>query len=566
MKVATTTKSQSKFIKHTSCDACGSSDAGSIYEHEDGRVNFYCFSCKKSIRDVEKPEDTIIQTTMPELNISSLRSLDIPSRGIGEDVMKIFGCKVECDENNGLPKTVYFPYFKEGEIVGWKVRSLEEKRFWAVGDIRNAELFGQQNVQAGNKLLIITEGEFDALAAKEMLFRKSKNYAVVSIPNGASGAKRAVQDNMEFVESFSNVVLAFDMDDPGKQAAKDVAEVLSPGKVKIASYKSGKDANELLLSDKETEFLQAINSAKEHRPDGIVRLSQTWDELWKGDNTLSIPYPWSGLNKKLYGIRPREIVVIGSGSGLGKSSIMRELQYHLFKNTEDNIGILALEENVGRTNWGILSIEANAPLHIREERKDRNITTAEVKSLWDKTIGTGRFVAYDHWGSTSEENLLSKIRYMIKAMECKWIFLDHISIVVSDSGEISENERIAIDTIMTRCRSLVEETGAGMFIVTHLKRPSGKGHEKGAEVELSHFRGSGSIAHLADISIAGERNQQDEDEKRQNLTKMRVLKNRYSGSTGVATHLFYDKETGRLGEVEDVNSFLLGVNENNWEE
>jgi twinkle protein len=114
------------------------------------------------------------------------------------------------------------------------------------------------------------------------------------------------------------------------------------------------------------------------------------------------------------------------------------------------------------------------------------------------------------------------------------------------------DERRAIDTIMTRLRSLVEETGAGIILVSHLRRVDGnKGHENGVEVSLSHLRGSNSIGQLSDCVIALERNQQSDDEDEARTTKLRVLKSRYTGDVGLAARVIYDGETGRLSELSD---------------
>jgi twinkle protein len=113
------------------------------------------------------------------------------------------------------------------------------------------------------------------------------------------------------------------------------------------------------------------------------------------------------------------------------------------------------------------------------------------------------------------------------------------------------DERRAIDNIMTRLRSMVEETGAGIVLVSHLRRVDGnKGHENGIEVSLSHLRGSNSIAQLSDCVIALERNQQADDELESRTTKLRVLKSRYTGDVGMATSLVYDVDTGRLSETD----------------
>jgi len=114
------------------------------------------------------------------------------------------------------------------------------------------------------------------------------------------------------------------------------------------------------------------------------------------------------------------------------------------------------------------------------------------------------------------------------------------------------DERRAIDAIMTRLRSIVEETGAGLILVSHLRRVDGnKGHENGIEVSLSHLRGSNSIAQLSDCVIALERNQQADDPDEARTTKMRVLKSRYTGDVGLACSVIYDGETGRLHEISN---------------
>jgi twinkle protein len=51
--------------------------------------------------------------------------------------------------------------------------------------------------------------------------------------------------------------------------------------------------------------------------------------------------------------------------------------------------------------------------------------------------------------------------------------------------------RKLIDVTMTKLRSFVEETGIGMLLISHLKRPQGdKGHEDGQQVSLGQLRGS----------------------------------------------------------------------------
>ena len=219
------------------------------------------------------------------------------------------------------------------------------------------------------------------------------------------------------------------------------------------------------------------------------------------------------------------------------SAVCREIAYHLIKN-DQKVGYIALEESIKRSAQGIMGLAINKTLHLGTEVKEE-----ELKKAFDMTIGSGNFVTYDHWGSIESDNLINRIRYMNKGLGCKWIFLDHVSIVVSGQ---EGDERKMLDMLMTKLRSLVEEIGVGMILVSHLKRPEGRGFEEGRETTLGHLRGSAGLGQLSDMVIGLERNQQDEEAK--NDTTIRILKNRFSGETGVACTLEYNTKTGRLHE------------------
>ena len=235
----------------------------------------------------------------------------------------------------------------------------------------------------------------------------------------------------------------------------------------------------------------------------------------------------------------------GIGSGLGKTQFVREIVWHVLNKTEDNLGLMFLEESVRKTGLSLMSLAANQPLHL----PDSDATAEDKKDAFQRTLGTDRIYLFDHFGSTSVDNIIHRVRYLAKGLGCSYIFLDHISIVVS--AQASGDERKAIDEIMTKLRMLVQETGVALIVVSHLKRPDSKGHEEGAATSLAQLRGSGSIAQLSDMVIGLERNGQADDETERNTTRVRVLKNRFSGTTGPASALLYSRHTGRMTEVNE---------------
>ena len=380
-------------------------------------------------------------------------------------------------------------------------------------------------------------------------------WPVVSLKNGSNSASRDVKDNLEYIESFDNVVLCFDQDTAGFEAVKAVQDIISVGKLKVCKLPM-KDASDMLVNGKIKEFTNAWWSAESYTPAGVVRGKDTWEFLMEEENSLTVDYPWKGLNKLTYGFREKELVTITSGSGMGKTSVVKELEAYLLNTTDDSVAIIHLEESVARSVKGLMSIEVNAPIHIPQVERELLPREEDKKELWQKAVGDKNVYIYDHFGSMSEDSLLNVIRTYAKSFDCKWIVLDHLSIVVSDQDGVLD-ERKAIDAIMTKLRKIVQETGVGLFLISHLKRPQGKAHEEGGQVSLSELRGSAAIAQLSDIVIGLERNQQADDPIIRNQTTLRVIKNRFSGLTGKACRLQYDSDTGRLTEVmEDAEGFF----------
>ena len=518
------------------CHECGSSDALAVYK--DGGRHCYSAGCGYHVKGTgEYVEVEEVTTNKPVDMFGVIAS--IPDRKLSQDTCKKYQVTVTYDSKGKIEKH-HYPYYNidTGELTGSKVRTVATKGFVATGDIRHTGLFGQHQCRGRGKFITITEGELDAMSVYEMC---GKQFDVVSLKAGAASAVKEIKEQLEWLEGYDQVVLCFDQDKAGKLAEEQVKDLFSPNKLRICKLPM-KDASEMLVGNQIKEFIQHWWDAKVYRPDGIVAGQETWEALVNKRSVKSVPYPWEGLNEITKGHRPYELVTVTSGSGMGKSQFIRELEYDLLHRTKENIGVLALEEDIARTTLGIMSVAANRPLHLEEDTP-----IDELRPYWQDTLGTGRYYLFDHWGSTSADNLLSRVRYMAKALDCRYVILDHLSIVVS--SQENGDERKAIDEIMTRLRTLVAETGITLFLVSHLKRVTGKPHEDGGKISLQDLRGSQSIAQLSDIVIGMERDQQHEDLETRNTTTVRILKNRYTGQTGPACWLKYNLDTGRMEEV-----------------
>ena len=535
------------FVKyHQPCPLCNSSDAASV--NEDGSA--YCFSCYERIADYENSEAPVVEDFVSHKNNSMNNNegsfVDLTDRKISLATARKYGVKATTKPDGSI-ETHSYPYYIANEIVGTKVRNCTTKDFTWRGSPKGTMLFGQQIAQTGGKYITLVEGECDAMAAYELMGSK---WPVVSVKNGAGGSVKDVKENLEFLESFDCVVINFDNDKVGQEAAQKVARLFKPGKSKIVQLPDEfKDPNDMLRNNRSAAFMAAWWAAKTYTPAGVLDMTDMEDEFFTDNEKESIPYPWAGLNDKLYGMRQGELVTLTGGTGLGKSSVTRELEHWILKTTQDNIGILALEENWKRTMYGLLSIEADKRLFVKQIRDE--LPQSEQQQYYRnlcKGENEGRLIIHSHLGVQDIDEIFSKLRYMIIGRDCKWVIIDHLGMMTSALAE--GDERRAIDNIMTRLRSLVEETNAGVILVSHLRRVEGnRGHEQGIEVSMSHLRGSNGIGQISDCVIALERNQQSDDPIEASTTRMRILKSRYTGEVGLAGHLLYDKDTGRLSEI-----------------
>jgi len=530
-------KVASKFLRHGPCEHCGGSDCSSIYD--DGHQ--FCFSCNTYTAANEENVSTYQQVPTKSKVFQMKQTGEVKAivdRGISRDTCEYFGV-TQADNKH------YYPYYDEtGAKVAEKIRSVENKTFSIAGNFNKATLFGQNLFQKQGKYITIVEGELDALASYQMTGSK---WPTVSIRNGASAAVKDCKAQYEYLDSFETIVICFDADEVGQKAAKEVAELFG-NKVKIVKHlKECKDACDYLSNGRGTEYVNQWWRSEAYVPDGIIAASSLWDSVSTPEPVAEAFYPFKGLNELLYGLRSAELITVTAGSGLGKSQFLREILYRILETTKWNVGGMFLEESVRKTARSIMSLHANKKLHL----PDTEVSERELKEAFDATLGTNRVFLFDHFGSLAIDNVLNRIRYMARACDCRVVFLDHLSILVSglDGGA---DERKTIDIMMTRLRTLVQETGITLICVSHLKRPStDKGHEDGQAVTLSQLRGSGSIAQLSDAVITLERNSMSEDPIVRNTTKVAVAKNRYTGATGPACSLMYDNKTGRMIEMDE---------------
>ena len=546
------------------CDECGSRDNNGVYMAEDGTYNSHCFGCDHNNPLCDELGHAIERTNKPykeeqdmddQLSFDDVQELPVvgdKNRRIYKSIGQLYGmrgAKVDSEEWTHQ----YYPFHKDGKLVGFQERTIATKRFRSLGygkqdiDLQGMEIWPN----GGSRYLVITEGFLDAMAAQQMLTGKvadrDKRFVIVSLPNG-SNANHVLKNlkTREWVESFEKVVLMLDQDKAGMECAKKIAVGLRPGLVHIAEY-SEKDACDMLQADKDTEFKRSFWDAKKYSPADIVTATSVREILSEENMVEALPYPEfaADLNMGWYGKRKGEITLFAAGTGLGKSSFFKEDMFHIMNNTTEKIGVVSLEESTRDILMGIQGLYLNKRVNlpttiVSEEEKERSMVFLEQEC-------GDRLVMLDHQGSSMGDDLMQKIRYLID-IGCGYIYIDHITLATAGS----ENTNKAIDDFMDSLLSLCKKKNAPWFgVVSHLRKTAdGKSFEEGAVPTMDDLKGSGSIKQIAFEVIMFARNMNAKTEVVRNRTDIYVKKARSVGKTGPAGSYTYDSETGRLKYVD----------------
>lgn len=513
----------SSFIRHVPCENCGSSDANSLYTDN----HQYCFKCEAYVHGDGEAQTTTTKKGRMEGLISG-EYKPLLKRRITEETARKFGYQI--GEYKGKLVQIAPYYDSTGTMVAQKIRDAD-KNFVTTGSDITHHLFGSNLWGTTGKKIVITEGEIDAMSVSQA---QGNRWPVVSVPNGAKGAKKALARQLEYLQGFDEVILMFDGDDAGREAAAECAELFSPGKCKVASLPL-KDPNELLQAGREQEIISAIWNAKSYRPDGLVNVIDLREEM-KKPTEMGLPWFIDELTQLTYGRRYGEVYGLGAGTGVGKTDFLTQQIAYDITVLKQKVGTIFLEQKPTETGKRVAGKIASKRFHVPNAGWTGEELDAAVERLGsDLTL-------YDSFGETEWDVVKGKIRFMAVAEGIRLFYLDHLT-AMADTAD----ERGSLEQIMKEMAGLAQELDIIIHFVSHLATPEGKPHEEGGRVSIRHFKGARAIGFWSFFMFGLERDQQAEDPTTRQTTTLRILKDRYTGqATGEVIYLGYDRETGML--------------------
>lgn len=528
-------ETESELVGHEPCPECGSKD--NLGRYDDGHG--YCFGCEH----YQHATDTTTGSSVPKVERQSAflqgEITKLVKRKIPESTCRKFGYYVGRDSRG---KAVQLANYKDedGNEKCQKIRGAN-KQFMLVGDTKKPPLYGMHLWKRGGRKIIVTEGEIDCLSVSTV---QDDKWPVVSLPIGATSAKKAITNNLEYLESFEEVILMFDDDEAGHKAVANCVGLLTPSKLKVTYIDGFKDANEALVAGRKDLIIAAIWNAKGIKIDGVFSAGDVLDGHMV-DLEEGLSFPWPSVTEITHGQRPHEIYGYGAGTGVGKTDTFKEIIAHNIKVHNQKCGTIFMEEpNLNLTLTTVSGKIDSTIYHVNTSERDEEKYKATKESL------RHMLMMYQVGGALDIETLMTTIRFMVVAEGCEHIFLDHITYILD--GEEGDSQLSAMKLLMRGLNDLNKELSFTLHYISHLRKATNgrKPHEEGGRVYMDDFSGGKAATQYANIVFGMERDQQGDET---NTSQLRCLKDRLTGqAVGKVIHLRYNPETGR--NLEDNNN------------
>lgn len=497
---------------HQKCPDCGHDGCLTIFD--DGGT--YCHSCLKASGGSASGGPPPLPEEELDFEVKGYRNID-------QDVVEFYGILTGVTKDGKDFSRVYpYPHRPKTRIL--------PKDFSRNAGFTNNKFFGMDKFNAGSsKVLTIVEGEDDVPSAYQML---GKKWPVVGIP-GASSPRQVLKDeeSYNFVKAFDSIVIATDSDDAGQSAA-DAFSRAFPNKCYRVNMTKHKDPNEYLSKGDGSDFLYAWVNRQKYVPDNILNTPDQFLELYRDTpDHMYTPTGIEALDEKIMGVMRGHFTVLKASTGIGKTEVMRLIEYNLLQAGE-SIAIWHLEETKLRSLLGLVSYEVQDNFTRKDLIEEKGRSAEAEAAIQELTSNEKLYQFFLRDGEGSDE-LIEQIRYFSQVCGVDYILVEPIQDIVAGFNEASKEAMLA--DLSVRLSRLAAELNVAIVTIAHTND----------EGDIKYCR---MIGQRASIIISLERNKESTDEEERNTTYLKVEKNRPCSLEGYGGTLFFDSETFTLNE------------------
>lgn len=423
--------------------------------------------------------------------------------------------------NNG---SITIPHFRDGLCLNIKSRPIKpigEMKYFREEGCQSI-LFNLDNARKYREAVIVTEGEFDAMAFTQMGFPN-----VLSVPNGAEAFSDEWIDDLE---QFSQIYLSYDMDEPGRRGALKVADKL--GRYRcfdvLLPLKDGNDCLRAGFSNE--EISRILGEAKPFVSNTVKGAEAFQDEildLYRGRSTSrGILTGWGDFDSLQGGLRIDELSVLTGETSAGKTTWAANLSYKLTKKGYPVL-IASFEMKPLTILKKMVQMESGRPfLELHE---------SDVKGAF-QSISDRPLYFIDVYGELGMRELKDAVYYAKRKHGIEVVVLDHLHFFLKYN---SDQERQAIDQALRDMKKWAMELGIHLILIVH---PTKLTYD-GQVVHLNDLKGSSGLKQIPDNVFSIWRSKDNDSGEPRNGVVLHILKCRDDAGDEGKVPLTFDKKS-----------------------
>ena len=465
-------------------------------------------------------------------------------RGISDDTLEYLGIG---SDNHG---NAVFNYYDDNDVLTMvkyrPARTVKkgDPKMWCQKDSDTAPLLFNMNRVNISQPLLICEGEIDCMSAIE-----SGYFNTVSIPLGAQNT-HWIEECWDWLEQFSDIIIAFDNDEAGLKARKDVIYRLGTWRTKYIDYPKQidkyrtKDMNDCLQAGGASFVLNMITNAKDIPVSSVVDFTDV-DDLDVSDMT-GVTTGIKPLDKKLIKIFDGTLTILSGRPGSGKTSLIDQ---SIATAIDDGNSVFLFSKEMPErmsTNWFnyILAGRRNLVEKVSPDGEKYNVVSFEAKQKI-KEFYRNKLYIYKDSEPNDIESVKKSMEECVRKYGVKYLVIDNLMMLDLQCSE--EDKNTAQTNLINDLIRFASKFNVAVVLIAHPRKTS----DMQSDIEMYDIAGSSNIINLAMRSIGlrrvSKKEKEDENCKWRNYNVvLTIMKDRLLGKADMQMGLYYDVVSRRF--------------------
>ena len=459
---------------------------------------FNCHKCgwAGSINKTQEKIMSIKSYTSPEKkNMKKLTDKGrkfLLDRGITNEV--IDANKIVSTKDN---KNILLPYFKNGKIVNYKTRGLDNKFFTQSKDAEPV-IYNYDRCK-GSETIVICEGEMDSMSweVTGITYHTSVNMgAPNSNDKNVDKKLECISNCYDVFEEAKRIYIATDEDENGRNLQEELVRRFGAEKCLLVDLKPFKDANEVLVAEGVESLQKRLKIASSPKIEGVFCVDDVAESMIDGfhngqerGTTTYIPEV-----DKAWTWRNGEVNIWTGYQNEGKTLFLNQLA--TLKAAMDGWKFAVFSpENMPINDFFNDIIEMYVGRSADPHHKNIQMSKKEYKEAMD-FVNKHFYIIYPK-KNFELSSIFERAKYLVKTKGIRSLIIDPYN-TIQHKLRSGEREDLYISRFMSELKRFALDQKISVHLVAHQVTPTKTDEGRYIKPDVNRIKGGGTFADKAD--------------------------------------------------------------------